>query len=130
MFITSINSYAYFIFIFFKTQDNFGILAACFREPKESKSFCLVHMLEPIDSFGILILNEFDCPLLTLIPQFKCISSDCIIQSISVIHQCLSSCKFTNIPERHQIDQDMLCYVHDYDANIYALNVYCMQSPL
>ena len=95
-----------------------GILAACFMEPKESKSFCLVHMLEPIDSFGIPILNEFDCPLLTLIPQFKCISSDCIIQSISVIHQCSSSCKFTltNIPtivERHLVDQDsghvMLC---------------------
>ena len=106
-----------------------------FQGTERSKSFCLAHMLEPIDSLGIPVINEFDCPLLTLIPQFKCISSDCIIQSISVIHQCSSSCKFTltnilTIVERHQVDQDMLCYVHDYDANIYALNVYCMQSPL
>ena len=104
-----------------------GILAACFNATGEirDKSFCVVQLLEHMDCSGVQVCNEYGCPLLSL---FQFVPSDCISHSVSVVHECSSTCVFrrintTTIVERKHVKS---CFVHDLSNNLYALNVYCM----
>lgn len=116
-------------------QVDIGLLAACFTAPRETihKSFCVVQQLEHMDSYGIPVCNEYDCPLLTLSNLFRCIPSICISHSVSVVHECSASCVFrriitTAIVERRRVQTQKLSFVHDFSNNLYALNIYCMHS--
>ena len=117
------------------TQIDTGVLAACFRVDGENKrsSYCLVQLYEPMDSYGILVTNEFDCPLLSLTTLFRCIPSHSIMQTVSIIHECTPSCVFkhTNTStqvERETVVSQKLLFVHDYSNNMFSFNVYCMHS--
>ena len=113
-------------------QTDFGRLAECFNTSGES--ICVVQILEHMDCFGAQLYNEYDCPLLTLIPSFHCVFSHCISHSVSVAHECSSTCIFTkntststSIIERQPVQShSKLCFHHDFSNNLYALNVYCM----
>ena len=117
------------------TQIDTGVLAACFRVDGENtrSSYCLVQLYEPMDSFGIQVTNEFDCPLLSLTTLFRCISSYSIMQSVSIHHECTPSCVFRHINTSTQIERETvvsqkLVFVHDYSNNLYSFNIYCMHS--
>lgn len=112
-------------------QMDIGLLAACFTAPGES--FCVVQQAEQMDSFGIPVCNEYDCPLLTLSNLFRCVPSICISHSLSVMHECSVSCVFRHVNttatvERREVRTRKLCFVHDFLNNLYSLNVYCMHS--
>ena len=114
-------------------QTDIGLLTACFQVAGEGRerSWCLVQLLQPMDSMGIQVCNEFDCPLLTMTDLFRCIPSHSISHSVSVMHECSSSCTYTHINttttvERESVDSRHLVFQHDFGSNLYALNVYCM----
>ena len=49
-------------------------------------SYCRVQLYEAMDSYGILVTNEFDCPLLSLTTLFRCIPSHSVMQTVSIVH--------------------------------------------
>ena len=115
------------------TQTDIGILTACFHINGERKdeSYCIVQLLERVDSFGIQLCNEFDCPLLTITTLFRSVPSNCISHSVSIMHECSSSCTFehadtTTVVECEHVTSRKLVFVHDFSNNLYAFNVYCM----
>lgn len=118
---------------FFVIQIDIGILAACFTvvEDMRQKTFCIVQVFEYMDTFGIQVYNEYDCPILSLSNLFCCVPSTSINHSVSVVHECSSSCVFRRISttttvEREKVQACKLCFVHDFSNSMYALNVYCM----
>ena len=64
-----------YIYRYNPMQVDLGVLAACFNVPGETSvlpsSYCLIQLYEPIDSFGIPVQNEFDCPLYVLTDLFR-----------------------------------------------------------
>ena len=115
------------------TQVDTGILSACFRD-KDGLSYCIVQLLQPMDVLGTQVSNEFDCPLLSLTDVFRCVPSKCICHSVSVLHECSSSCciKTTNrstVIERELVQMSQLVFEHDFKTStIYCFNVYCMNN--
>ena len=86
-----------------------------------------------MDSYGILVTNEFDCPLLSLTILFRCIPSHSVMQTVSIVHEYTPSCVFkhnntTTQVERETVVSQKLLFVHDYSNNIFSFNVYCMHS--
>ena len=77
------------------------------------------------------ILNEFDCPLLTLTKTICCISCDKIYSAVSIVHMCDDSCELrtttvTRHIERESVSLDnQLCLVHYLSNKMFCLNVYC-----
>ena len=47
-------------------QIDHGVLAACFNLQRGEGSCCIIQLFEPMDTFGISVSNEYDCPLLSL----------------------------------------------------------------
>ena len=84
-----------------------------------------------MDSFGENIVDEFECPLLSMTETIYCVQSVHISHSVSVIHQCTRTCKFTTrlaskTIEHEKISSSELCYQHDKKNRMYSLNVYCL----
>ena len=80
---------------------------------------------------GDAIVNEYDCPLLTLTANITIISSSLVIQSVSIVHECTSTCVFTTLPnictvERERIELAQLIFKHDWTNMFYCLNIYCI----
>ena len=117
-------------------QIDFGLLAACFHVRRERKgaSYCIVQLYEPMDTFGIPVINEFDCPLLSLTNLFRCVLSYTISQSVSVIHECTPSCTFQRLNTATQVEREVvvsqnLSFQHDFcNNNLYSFDIYCMHS--
>ena len=69
-----------------------GILHACFMERSGIK-YCLIQLFEEIlGSFDEAILNDIDCPLLTLTKRFLLVPPSALVCAVSICHQCSSSC--------------------------------------
>ena len=102
------------------------MLIACYTS--EGARYCLVQLLEAMDSFGTTIQNEFECPLYTLINVFRSVPSKCIQHSVSVIHECTQSCTFkqgnihSNI-ERETVVVRKLHFEHDYTNTLFFINI-------
>ena len=116
-------------------QTNIGILAACFNARAElsERSFCVIQRLEYMNYHGVQVCNDYDCPLLSLTTVFHCVPSHCVSHSVSVVHECSSTCTFrtiesTIIVEREYVSSQKLVFVHDISNSLYALNVYCMHQ--
>ena len=114
-------------------QIDHGVLAACFNLQRGEGSYCIIQLFEPMDTFGISVSNEYDCSLLSLSCIFRCVFAHCVLQSVSVVHECTSTCMVKNatsscIIERISVSSQKQLFVHDYTNNIYALNIYCMHS--
>jgi len=101
---------------------------------RDQTSYCIVQMYEPMDNFGIPILNEFDCPLFSLTNLFRCVVSNSILQSVSIIHECTSSCMLKRVNTASQVEREVvveqkLQFEHDYcNNNLYSCNMYCLHS--
>ena len=107
-----------------------GVLVACFAAGDTSR-YCFIQVFEPMDSLGTTMLNEYECPLYSLTNLFRCVPSDCIKHSVSLLHECTPSCTFKQANAESQIEREnvvnqQLVFEHDYNSNIYSLNIYCM----
>ena len=63
---------------------------------------------------GTALLNEFDCPLLTLTSDMCCISPLLICRSVSIVHECGTSCCFLNSK-----------FIHYYTNCSFCFNFFC-----
>ena len=55
--------------------------------------YCLIPLFEEmVGSFGEEILNDIDCPLLTLTKQLLLEPPSTLVCAVSICHQCSSSC--------------------------------------
>lgn len=114
-------------------QVDMGILVACFTKRDSGSKHCILQLYEPMNSHGIHVLNEYDCPLYFLTSTFLCVQSSCIISSVSFFHECSPSCTFTRTDsycqiERETVSTHKLVYRHDYNNSLYFLNIYCMHQ--
>ena len=77
------------------------------------------------------LLNEYDCPLLTLSKTVFCISSSNVLRSVSVVHECTESCNFKTARVCSKSGKtghvcNTLVYCHDWNNPIYCYNVFCV----
>ena len=77
--------------------------------------------------------DELGCPLLYLTDTIFIVKTSAVLNAVSVVHKCESSCQFVsrlcprNV-ERENISTYRLEYEHDYCGNYnYCLNVFCMK---
>ena len=87
--------------------------------------------LHRIDSEGVSILNEQDCPLLELATNSQIIPSRAVTESVSIVHECDLLCHFKNHRitvqiEREEVASTRLTYVHNYNNRFFCLNIYSM----
>ena len=80
---------------------------------------------------NVPVLNEYECPLLTLSTTVVFVHSTAISTAISVMHQCSDTCSFVRTScfenrERESVSTNKLVFQHDWSNNLYCLNVYCM----
>ena len=100
----------------------------------KSRALCFVRLLEQMDFNGEDVLNDYDCPLLTLTSNIVTIPSCKVEASVSIIHQCTSSCTFVLSPVGQIVEREnvsnagSLTYKHDGTNTLYCLNVYCMHQ--
>ena len=79
---------------FFCIQIRYGILLLCCKVA-DGRTACTVCSLEEIlTPLGIPIMNEFDCPLLSLTHTIFTMKPPEILKAVSVVHQCTESCQF------------------------------------
>lgn len=113
----------------------YGLLLLCCKTSNGSK-LCVMRGLESILSLhGAPIMNELECPLLTLTHSVFTVKSSAILKAVSVVHACGNSCQFVMKQRTRRIEREdlhlssRLEYDHDYAGNyMYYLNVYCMNS--
>ena len=110
----------------------YGILLACCKKP-DGCCVCLVRGFECYTSpLGDPILNELECPLLTLTRTIFAVKTKAVKRAVSIVHECTTTCQFVTkmCPrkiEREQVLFSRLEYEHDYAQNyMYCLNIYAM----
>ena len=75
------------------TQQEIGLLWGGFRTGESS--YCIIQLLEPETAIPQgCILDEFDCPLLTMVGFFCVIPSSSVCAAVSVVHKCTTTCSF------------------------------------
>ena len=84
-----------------------------------------------MDINGEYIYNDYDCPILSLTNLVYCISSEHILQSVSIIHECTTTCVFVTKSvskrvEHEDVNTSSLAYDHDWSNKLFCHNVYCM----
>ena len=81
-------------------QLDIGLLVACFtltaHAGSSASGYCMVRTLQQMDALGQVIMNEYDCPLLSMTNLLYCIPSNSVSHSISVVHECTDYCTFVN----------------------------------
>ena len=94
-------------------------------------SVCLIQVMEPMTALeGDAICNELGCPLLTLTKTIRAVHPNCVLSSVSIVHQCTESCIFvemfsTACEERESVLRKSLVYQHDWTNDLYCLNIFC-----
>ncbi len=106
-------------------------LSACFG--LGSAKFAVVHLYEQLMTGSDSLLNEQECPLLTLVDVMLVISTNLVLTSVSIIHNCTNTCTYTTghyarklTVEREHICSNGLSFNHDYTNKMYCINIYCM----
>ena len=103
----------------------YGMFAFCLQS--EISRMCLLQQMEPMGG----IVNNFDCPLYILSSNFKLVSTASIAAEVSFVHECNDRCKFASdlcLRLVENISVDKLHFAHDYDNNMYCLNIFCMNQ--
>ena len=77
------------------------------------------------------IINDLDCPLLSLTNTLYFTNPNSLVCSVFVVHECSTSCVFQRqgssyTIKRELVLKDSLGYEHDWSNEIVCLNVYCM----
>ena len=69
---------------------------ACFKVQDHGSTgdsdYCMVRTLQCMDVLGQQIMNEYDCPLLSMTNLLCCIPSTPVNHAVSVAHECTDSC--------------------------------------
>eukprot|EP00731_Ephydatia_muelleri_P004904 Em0002g1080a len=108
--------------LFYRNKIQYGILHACFME-RSGLTYCLIQLFEEmVGSFGEPILNDIDCPLLTLTKQLLLVPPSTLVCAVSICHQCSSSCTLK------EQSNGQLLFKHDWNNDMYAYNIYCMSN--
>ena len=114
-------------FIYLKVE--YGFLQGCCK--KDDDSYCILQPLDRIESGGVPIVNELECPLLTLATCSRIVPSSRVVSAVSIAHECGVGCHFqsgTNVLiEREVVASPRLRYIHDYSNRFFSLNIYCMK---
>ena len=78
-------------------------------------TYCLIQLFkEMVGSFGEAILNDIDCPHLTLTKQLLLVPPSALVCAVSICHQCSSSCTLKEQSNRQ------LLFKHDWNNDMYA----------
>ena len=98
-----------------------------------AQTLCIINHLEYMMCGDSAILNDFDCPLLSLTKTLYFTSPNSLMRSVSIVHECSTSCTFqkscsngTTIERELVSNGSSLVYEHDWSNEIVCLNVYCM----
>ena len=78
------------------TQVEYGQLKVCFRlrDANQTSGYCLIEAFqEATVNSGTPLLNEQDCPLLFALDNLIVIPATDVINTVSIVHQCSTSCK-------------------------------------
>ena len=119
-------------YLLLQTQE-IGALIGCFQV-HTTTTYCVVRHMDPVVTpDGVPLLNEYDCPLMTRTSIVRFIPSVQVVRSVSVVHQCDRGCKTadtstTTTVERQQVSVRKTIFQHDWNNDLYCLNVYCMHS--
>ena len=97
-------------------------------------SYCIIQLLEPETAIPQgCILDEFDCPLLTVVDFFYVIPSSSFCAAVSVVHKCTTTCSFVEktasaVVEGCDTSVNRLVFVHDWTNTVYCNNIYCLKN--
>lgn len=84
--------------------------------------------LTKLELNGRMLVNEVDCPLLELKATIEIVPSLAVLDVISVVHQCTSTCRFKEdrevTIEREEVKMNTLGFYHDSSNKMYCHNVY------
>ena len=77
--------------------------------------------------------NDFDCPVFRISYELHVFSSSKVICSVSFVHECTSTCKFTEdtvplLVEREVVEKSKLIFCHDKTNRMYCFNNFCMNQ--
>ena len=61
-----------------------------------------------MDLLGEQIMNEFDCPLLSITNVPDCIPSYTVSQAVSVVHEFTNSCTFVKTSVSRDIEHELV----------------------
>ena len=109
------------------------MLSACMQDIENGESYCLVQaFIFVVDVNNSPIMNEMECPLLEESHRFSVIPSVDVLGTISLIHECDSSCMTTKSSvlkiERETVITKNNYFKHNYAKRFYSFNVYCIQN--
>ncbi len=111
----------------------YGHFSACFG--LGSAKFAVVHLYEQLMSGSDSLLNEQECPLLTLVDVMLVISTNLVLTSVSFIHNYTNTCTFNTghcarkltVEREHTgICNNGLSFNHNYTNKMCCINIYCM----
>ena len=110
-------------------QKLYGEVLACVQTSAGNNNFCFVRPLELLS-----ISNEYNCPLLLCGYTIKLIRVTYVASAVSVMHECTSTCTFSNqlqpqTIERQSVVHNSLTFEHDFSNDLFSLNVYCLNTP-
>ena len=100
------------------TQQEIGLFWGGFRTGESS--YYIIQLLEPETAIPQgCILDEFDCPLLTMVDFFCVIPSSSVCTAVSVVHKCTRTCSFVEktasaVVEGCDTSVNRLVFVHDW----------------
>ena len=112
------------------TQQEIGLFWGGFRTSESS--YCVVQIVVEPDAV-IPQLDEFDCPLLTMVDFFRVIPSTSVRTAVSVVHKCSTTCSFVEkttpaVIEGCDSTVNRLVFVHDWTNTKYCNNIYCIKN--
>ena len=89
----------------------------------------MVQKFEEVLIGGVALMNEMECPYLLAMHRFEVVPSDNILGSISILHECSSSCKMfptrTAVIERETVTVSAAEHLeHDTTNDMYFINTY------
>lgn len=96
-----------------------------------TENYCLIQKLESLDINGTPLISEIECPLYEETERYDLTLSTNINGSISVVHSCTDSCKFSTegsiAIEREEVVVKTRSFQHDTKNNkLYVINLFCM----
>lgn len=111
----------------------YAVLLACCKH-SDGGQFCVLRGFQRLlSSQGESIENGFGCPMLLLTHTVMTVKASTLVNAVSVVHKCGSTCRFVtrqchkNI-ERQVLSCESLDFQHDFCNYNYCRNVYCMKS--
>ena len=102
---------------------------ACFSSKRTKKDYCLINEFYPVTDTsrsGLVVYNEFECPLYILSKYMAVVPSTVIENVVSFVHQCDTECTFketrVNRTQEHEtVSVNHLTFIHNLSNRSYCL---------